>query len=552
MQEISYEYIKKSLLQLAAVPSLSNTEQEREIERKLLEKLEQIIADDKIYRKKLPDDRLEREVIAGMVTGKGFAADNGKNNETVILLNHHDVVDVLDYGQNKELAFSPEKLTARMSEENRAEMSEEGKDYLYGRGVADMKAGIAIQLAVMKAFSDRDFSGNLLFVSVPDEETSSRGMLAAVELITELRDKYKLDLQGVINCEPTFPAFPGDDGNYIYTGSMGKSVVFFYCRGLETHVGDVLSGLNANLLLAEVIRELEGNLEYCDGVSGFTVPPPTCLKARDNKRYYSAQIPHTSGGYFNINLLTSSPEEILLEMKDLAGRALNNVLEEYNARKSEYLSGHNLPISTIKKPENWVMTYEEFLQEAKKQEPEQVQTAIEELIAEKKGEIEDQELCLQIIDRINDFVDIKGVGVVIGFAPPYYPPVVSEDENERDLFFRNIAEDLAGYAQGQGYQVEVFPVFPGISDLSYCRLDGDLDSYMKGLANNLPLWERGYTLPLARIADLDLPLLNISVEGRDAHKHTERLELNYSLRVVPELVKKACQQIFSGRPQQLP
>ncbi len=545
MQEISHNYVKKTLLELASVPSLSNTEQERKIERKLVDKLKEIISDDKIFREKLPDDSLEREVIAGMVEGKDSATGRSQNDKTVILLNHHDVVDVLDYGQNKDLAFAPKKLTAKLREENKTEKVEKDKNYLYGRGVADMKAGIAIQLGVMKAFSSSDFSGNLLFVSVPDEETSSRGMLAAVDLITRLKAKYKLNLQGVINCEPTFPAFPGDDGNYIYTGSMGKSVIFFYCRGLETHVGDVLSGLNANLLMAELIRELEGNLRYCDEVTAFTAPPPTCLKARDNKRYYSAQIPHTAGGYFNINLLTSSPEEILQEMKSLASRVLDRVLGKFESRKLEYLSGHNLPDSVMKKTEGWVMTYEEFLQEAKKNKKGQVQTAIKGLITEKQGQIEEQEICLQIADKINDFVDVNGVGVVIGFAPPYYPPVVSQNNKERDISFRNLAENLAENARDRGYQVEVFPVFPGISDLSYCRLDSKLDSYSEVLANNLPLWERGYTLPVSKIADLDLPLMNISVDGKDAHKHTERLELNYSLEVVPELVKNACQQIFS-------
>ena len=546
MQEISHKYIKNTLLELASIPSLSNTEGERKIEQKLVEKLEEITESANIFRRKLPADSLEREVIAGLVAGEGPAAARSKNNKTVILLNHHDVVDVLDYGQNRDLAFSPEKLTAKLTEENKTAGTNTDKNYLFGRGVADMKAGIAIQLAVMKAFTSSDLTGNLLFVSVPDEETSSRGMLTAVELITKLREQYQLDLQGVINCEPTFPAFPGDQGNYIYTGSMGKSVVLFYCRGVETHVGDVLSGLNANLLLAEVIRELEGNLKFCDSVSAFTAPPPTCLKARDNKRYYSAQIPHTAGGYFNINLLTSSPNEIMQQMKKLAGRALDSVLEKLIERKAEYLQKQNLSADSIQKPASWVLTYDEFLQEAQENNAKQVEKAIETLITEKDDSIEAQELCLQIMDRINDFVDRPGVGIVTGFTPPYYPPVTSDSDNKSDEQFNKLAQKLAEKAVKSGYQVDVFPVFPGISDLSYCRLESDLNSYTETLASNLPLWNQGYTLPLRQIAELDLAVLNISVDGRDAHKHTERLELNYSLKVVPGLVKEACQEILSS------
>ncbi len=41
------------------------------------------------------------------------------------------------------------------------------------------------------------------------------------------------------------------------------------------------------------------------------------------------------------------------------------------------------------------------------------------------------------------------------------------------------------------------------------------------------------------MAELDIPVMNLSMHGFDAHKHTECLELNYSLKVVPYLLKKA-------------
>lgn len=594
MQHLSPEKIKNDLLQLAAIPSLSNTEGEKEIEKKLVEMLGDIeyfsSHPRRIYRHKLPDDKWGREVIAGLLSGKKRGKNDAGADDTVILLNHHDVVDVLDYGRYKEQAFSPLELTRLYQEEGIGEEGESGeiqlsekmekkkkaddrmnvkeKDYLYGRGVADMKAGIAIQLAVLEYFSTAELAGNILFVSVPDEETSSRGMLAAVDLIHEIKTEHDLNLRGVINCEPTFPAHPGDEGRYIYTGSMGKTVVFFYCRGLATHVGDVLSGLNGNLLMAEIIRELEGKLKYCDEIEGYTAPPPTCLKARDNKRYYSAQIPHTAGGYFNINLLNSTPREIISTMKGLARDALDEVMADLSDRRAAYLQEQNIECAGIVgEPEGgesgergWIMSFSEFWQEAAEAAGPELERAVEELIAEKQGEIEEQELCLQIADRVNDFVEREEPGIVVGFTPPYYPPVVKEksvneaeadgengeDEEDAEYNMKELAELLIGRAGEAGFKLDLFPAFPGISDLSYCSLTGELEDYQSALAENMPLWKRGYSLPLARMAELGLPVINISVEGRDAHKHTERLELNYSLKMVPELVRYACERILNS------
>lgn len=50
----------------------------------------------------------------------------------------------------------------------------------------------------------RLIDGNILLISVPDEETLSRGMLSAVNLMTELKEKYALEYVITINSEPYF------------------------------------------------------------------------------------------------------------------------------------------------------------------------------------------------------------------------------------------------------------------------------------------------------------------------------------------------------------
>lgn len=63
-----------------------------------------------------------------------------------------------------------------------------------------------------------------------------------------------------------FEKFPGDQRQYFYTGSIGKVLAGFFCKGIETHVGEPFSGLNANLMVSEINRLLELNADYCEKV----------------------------------------------------------------------------------------------------------------------------------------------------------------------------------------------------------------------------------------------------------------------------------------------
>ncbi len=82
-----------------------------------------------------------------------------KTNRTIILTGHIDVVDTKEARSLEEVMFDPEEYTKRIKEldlpEEAAKDLESG-DYLFGRGgVMDMKAGIAIQMALLAEYSQK-------------------------------------------------------------------------------------------------------------------------------------------------------------------------------------------------------------------------------------------------------------------------------------------------------------------------------------------------------------------------------------------------------------
>ncbi len=537
-----YNKIKSLLIELVEIPSLSNTHQEKEIGEFILNKLKSLeyfkANPDNIFFKEINNDPNNRGAIAAFL-------NKGESNKTIIFVNHYDVVDTLDYGKYKKLAFKPDKLTEKYKEIGiYSEMIDRFKnndmpvELLFGRGVSDMKAGLALELIMLDYLSkDDDFTGNILFLSVPDEENTSLGMLTAVKLLVDLKKEHGLEYMGAINTEPTFPSYPGDNSRYIYTGSLGKAVMFFYGVGLETHAGDVLSGLNGNLLIADLINELEGNVLYSDRIEGYVAPPPTCLKMRDYKRHYSAQIPHTSAAYINFCLVKDNASDLMGIIKKVARESVQKIEKRNNKNYKKYSELQDFSVEE-KANKAWVYSFDEFLSAAQENSGNEVNQAIEELIKSNQ-DIEVQELCLLIVDKINDYVDFSGPGIVFGFTPPYYPPILADESSKFDKKILEIAEILIDESKKYGYEVKISSVFPGISDLSYFKLN-DLEEIKNSLQINLPVWDIKYNLPLKEMADLNIPVMNLSMHGFDAHKHTECLELNYSLKVVPELLKKAC------------
>ncbi|WP_300525149.1 M20/M25/M40 family metallo-hydrolase, partial [Aminiphilus sp.] len=136
---------------------------------------------------------------------------------TVILTGHYDVVDVDVCGVLKTWAFDAEEYTRRIGDvplpEEAARDLASG-NYLFGRGVMDMKCGLAIQAALLAEYAaDPERLGvNLLFLAVPDEENNSAGMRLSVPHLVRFARERGLDYLACIDGEPSDAGFCGGKG----------------------------------------------------------------------------------------------------------------------------------------------------------------------------------------------------------------------------------------------------------------------------------------------------------------------------------------------------
>ena len=479
----------------------------------------------------VPGDPFGRGVVMALVMS------DSSSKGTVILTGHYDVVDTADFGPLENLAFSPLEYTEAMkklSPGKEAEKDLKSGDYLFGRGVMDMKCGLAVEMALLaEASSSPSALGvNLLFLAVPDEEVGSAGMRAAVPMLSRLQDDKGLNFLGALLTEPGNAGAPGEEGEFIFLGAVGKLMPFFYCVGKGSHVGNYFEGFNASLMAAHILLLVEGNPALSERSKGETSPPPACLFMRDIRDGYSVTLPDRAAVFFNLLTLEKTPAEVIPEMKKIAEEAFRRSVDQIRTSASEM--GEDFDGS---EPE--VLTFEEFASRMAAAVGGNVKGRIRDLVDAMDPTLDDRQRSLELVSEMLSWAPTSTPMIITGFLPPYYPHRMNRGESEGDLRAIRVAERIIETAKSRfGIDIRTREFFAGICDLSYMGFRGSSFDVLC-MASNTPGWGSVYRLALKELLGLDIPVLNLGPSGKDPHKPTERLRLSYSLEIFPELLREA-------------
>ena len=271
-------------LELVARPSVNGTPDEAAFAPWLCDRLRSLPpwADvpEQVWTLPVPGDRLGRASVAALLRGRGV--------RTVVLTGHFDTVRVDDYGALAPLATQPAALRAALLQrlgssaataaEALALADLQGGDFLPGRGLLDMKSGLAAGLAAMTAWAaEAGRDGNLLFLAVPDEEANSAGARSAAQALPGLAAGLGLELVAAINLDLLVDAGDGTAGRQVALRTVGKLLPSALVVGRPAHAADALGGLNAAALMAAIVAELEWAPELTDRAGDEQAAPPTLL-----------------------------------------------------------------------------------------------------------------------------------------------------------------------------------------------------------------------------------------------------------------------------------
>lgn len=400
-----------------------------------------------------------RQVVAMLLRGKGA--------RTVLLTGHYDTVTAKDYGDLAPLAGQPDALTKALLQRlqgsadpsaRRAQDDLATGRFLPGRGLLDMKGGLAAGLAAMAAIAASPFSGNLLFLAVPDEENASVGARAAAAALPALAAKRGLQVAAAINLDAIADDGDGTAGRVLALGTVGKVLPTAFVVGRPVHSGFALRGLNAAVLAGAIAARLEWAPELTDDSAGVPGTAASLLALKDGKAGYDVTVPGTAFLFWNVLLHRRSAADILPIVADLVRDALRDCLAGLKARAAQ--SGHAADAARLE-ADVPVLTYGKLLSEVAARDPGAL-AHLDRVAVESAG-ADLPERCRRMTAALWERSGLSGPAVVLGLGSiPYLATQVSDTH-----LLRTLKSFVAEAPARHGVALAETPFFAGISDVSF-------------------------------------------------------------------------------------
>jgi arginine utilization protein RocB len=483
-------------LTLTSWPSITGTRDEAEFAKKLAGYLEGF---EHVWLTAVPDDAAGRNNV--------FALRRGKSRETIVLTGHFDVVPVDNYGNLAHLAFSPERLmpelVARLkrNNENALALTDfESGAFLPGRGLLDMKAGLAAGLAAMEAYQG---PATLLFMAVCDEEERSAGARAAVPHLSQIAREHNLDIKLIINLDAISDQGDGTTGRVAAMGSIGKQLLTAFAVGKETHACFPQDGVNAAYLAAELVAEFELAPELAETTGAEIAAAPTALHAKDLKSGYNVTTPGQAWAYWNTLQHRRPAKKVLETAVRLAKRAMDRAAKKVNQDIT-------------------VITYAELAQPVPEAE---IATMAGDIALQ--SEVDFPERSKRLTACVWQRSGLTGPAVVLGFGSIPYPAVSLQNKALQEKISSSIAP----------FDIKTVQYFAGISDMSFLgEPAGESDP------DNTPLAGSSFADP----KPAGYPCINLGPWGRDYHHWLERLHAPYAFDVLPKALLAVIDAVVEG------
>lgn len=488
----------------------------------------------------IPGDPLGRSNLLALVRGEG--------RRTVMLCGHFDVVPDEDYGDLAGLARSPDALRTalvqrleRTGSHGQALADLASGAFIPGRGMLDMKSGVAAGLAVLEHFASDPGAGNLLFVTTPDEEDRSAGMRAAATMLPAFLGERNLDVALAINLDATCDENDGQGGRIVAMGCLGKLLLSAWVVGKEAHAAYPFAGVNAAYLAAELVTELECAPSLAEISAGELAAPPTVLGLKDGKTLYNVTTPGEVWQFWNVLLHRRTGREVL----DIARRHAEAAI----ARAAGRMQERALAVGQEGAAPAWsravVLSFAELMDHARRKHAD----------FDRAFEIEAARLAeqsnLDLPERsrlLTRFAwaasGLEGPAIVLGFASMPYPAI----EWPADGAALERAIDLAVeiVASETGVSIGKQRYYPAIADMSFV---GPVDrDNLNEAARNIPVWGSSIKWSIAEAATPGIPIINIGPWGRDYHHWLERAHAHYAFGVLPRLLVAVTGQVLGMKP----
>ncbi len=502
---------------LVKTRGITGTQQETAVANQVME----IIRDDPYFMKH-PElcgqwdggDALGRPVV--------WALKKGSGKRTVIVSGHYDTVGTACYGVYEDHALNPKQLLQAYlnNPPNDPALMEDirsGK-WMVGRGCADMKAGLALNLDALLSYTPGEV--NVLFTAVSDEENLSAGARQAVALYRQLQERFDLQYEVAIVSESIERDVAAEEPHPLINGSAGKILPVVVAKGIPAHGAAMLRGINSAHLIAEVVCQTEYDTAFVSRGGDLYTQPPAVQLIRDLKPGYDVSMPEYTAAAFNMTFFCDTDPLLLMNrLMHNCRTATQQVLKRYQDCAEAMVTGGTLADGIYRPFDLPVMTLEEL--EAKACQQSGYEAFHKAAAARSLQRAADGDTLVMIsIHYIAELMAFAGRGpmVVAGIAPPYYPAVNNE---YLACHSAPIMQHVAQALQQQGVQTAMRAYTPAMMDLSYLSCFNPESAHK--VMSNVPIPKFLYAMDIEAMAQLGIPSLVVGPAGKDIHQLGERV-----------------------------
>src|SRR5699024_3310882 len=166
----------------------------------------------------------------------------------------------------------------------------------------------------------------------------------------------------------------------------------------------------------------------------------------------------------------------------------------------------------------------------------------QELIAD--DHIDTRMAATYIVQEAWKWMDDKSPAMILFYASLYSPRVQLTGKSANEQRLMNALEETVTQIQ-PFYECPIVTknFFPYISDMSFIAISDD-HSGVEAVKQNNPAWETKLDDAYANVRELNVPVNNIGPYGMDAHSKLERMEMTYSLEVVPNMIHQVVEKVL--------
>lgn len=424
------------------------------------------------------NDTLKRSSVVAVIEPEAAGVSPNGTMDAVMLMGHIDTVETSDYGVLEPLATKPGELQKALREisDGSVVADIDSGRYMFGRGALDMKAGVASCLYILKHFSENRsaLSGALIALFECDEEGDSHGAITSMKFIRQLSEERCIRIKAAV-CADYSSNEPA-----AYLGTIGKYLPCAMAFGRSSHVGQVFSSMDPNLMISDIVSAIDYNTDLCEENLGETTQPPVSLKQSDTKTTYSVQTADSAYAYFNWFSLRKTGDEILSLFKKEVEKTVRKTAERITRAKKDFYGRRNVIDAETGELYPRVMTLDEYAENVGSN------------LGEADPHTDIRKFWISEAERLHGMDRDMTPVVLVFMAGVSYPPVTVDPDSE-----------LGAVSSRLGIPVRTY--YPFISDASFISLLGDV------------------------------PLVNLGTYGKDAHMFTERVDMEYSFKKLPNL-----------------